>query len=488
MNANYLRHDPSSRGFMSSKTFRNLFFSWASYQKIEFRQMCDWCGSTPSVLACDATKIGIAYSNCSIPPIERPASDDIIETPHRRYDRCFLSSAVNESNENVSKKDKAVAIRDSRKHAKLIFSTATGYIQQESLTPMQLTTRNTNLLSNFPTSCKALLQRLFSTQLSTDQMKCTAKLFYILSFDAPLRSFVPEAFLPKLKKLIIDINNSSDINFNSFYQESLKFNPTLGNFVLAFNDESTFDRDALSVLIYITETIDLVHSDDVDAAPPSPLDGSYNPPRLGRAYYFTSSGKQLRSVRQFSMDVKGKGQSKKTHDDLPTNSSCSKKYPIVAMKGSTFLFLWFCPMHGHCYGFHIVNGSEGRKDPCFSLYTHLTDAPDTIFYDFACSLEEYCLNRESGFYKNTRFFHDVFHGYSHSCSSVYSSKRLLDHRSVNSSLCEQFNSYLQCIKSSAKHMSQVRFMFYVQFMIHIWNEKKKLSYTRKLKVAASGGR
>ena len=100
-------------------------------------------------------------------------------------------------------------------------------------------------------------------------MKCTAKVFYILSFEAPLRSFVPQAFLTSFKKLICDINNLLNTTFNSFYQESLKLNPTLGNFVLAYNTaESSFDRDALAVLSYITETIDVIHSNDVDAAPP----------------------------------------------------------------------------------------------------------------------------------------------------------------------------------------------------------------------------
>jgi len=36
------------------------------------------------------------------------------------------------------------------------------------------------------------------------------------------------------------------------------------------------------------------------------------------------------------------------------------------------LFLWFCPAHGHCYGFHVIPGSEGRKDPANSLYTFLS--------------------------------------------------------------------------------------------------------------------
>ena len=133
-----------------------------------------------------------------------------------------------------------------------------------------------------------------------------------------------------------------------------------------------------------------------------------------------------------------------------------------------------------------MNGSEGRKDPACSLYNHLEVAPEIIYYNFACSLEEYCMNREAGYFKNKQFFYDIFHGYNHTCSKIYSSKNLIHLNSVNSSICEQFNSYLQCIKSSAKQMSQEHFMFFLQYMIRLWNEKKKKSFMKKLNIALSG--
>ena len=104
-------------------------------------------------------------------------------------------------------------------------------------------------------------------------------------------------------------------------------------------------------------------------------------------------------------------------------------------------------------------------------------APRIVFYDFGCQLEEYCLNRESGFFKETQFFHDAFHGYGHTCPSVYSSlKSITDKRLFNESICEQFNAFLQNIRASSKHMNQVNFTFFAQFMIDIWNEKKKKSF------------
>ena len=146
-------------------------------------------------------------------------------------------------------------------------------------------------------------------------------------------------------------------------------------------------------------------------------------------------------------------------------------------------FLWFCPQHGHCLGYHIITGSEGRKDAHASLYTHLHKPPSNIFYDFACSLSEYSKNRESGFFADTRFFHDIFHGYSHKCCHTYKCNRLDGMNAINTSICEQFNSFLQRIKSSAKLMKQSHFSFYVQFFIHQWNLKILQSNEKRMNIA-----
>ena len=67
------------------------------------------------------------------------------------------------------------------------------------------------------------------------------------------------------------------------------------------------------------------------------------------------------------------------------------------------------------------------------------------------------MNRESGFFKDCYVFYDILHGYCHTCSSIYSSQPFTEFTSVNKSLCEQFNSFPQCNKASAKQISQVCF-------------------------------
>ena len=198
----------------------------------------------------------------------------------------------------------------------------------------------------------------------------------------------------------------------------------------------------------------VIHAVDVKSEDPLPIEGTYNPPRDGRAYYFSSHGQQLRQMRSFPIDME---------KEKSNSALCTKNYPVVGRKGTSYLFLWFCPLHGHCYGYHMIPFSEGRKDPSSSLYMFKEHAPEIVMYDFSCKLDEYVRNRESGYYGKTRFFHDIFHGYTHKCGSTFRSDRLRGLEVLNTSICEQFNPFLQCVKKSSKLMTQVHFNFYVQF-------------------------
>ena len=95
----------------------------------------------------------------------------------------------------------------------------------------------------------------------------------------------------------------------------------------------------------------------------------------------------------------------------------------------------------------MIPGHEGRKDPACSAYAYMETAPLEMFYDFSCQLDEYCLNREPGFWKRTRFYHDTFHGICHSFAIVYTSSRLKILRKTNT---EQ--TYAFCNISSIQHV------------------------------------
>ena len=135
------------------------------------------------------------------------------------------------------------------------------------------------------------------------------------------------------------------------------------------------------VILFIRYLIKFVSDMGITPAdPPVPQSSTYNPPKFGSAYYFSSSGQKLCNIRKFSIDCENK---KLAYDDPPSeHDRCEKYYSKtnISAPGTSSLFLWFCPNHGHCYGFHMTKA--GRKDPYASLYAYLENPPRDIFMTF----------------------------------------------------------------------------------------------------------
>ena len=114
-----------------------------------------------------------------------------------------------------------------------------------------------------------------------------------------------------------------------------KYNVYLEPFITSFVQNDVLDRDAASFLHYLVHRIrstSLLFPDVPDAAE---IPNSYNPPKNGCFYYFNPNGSRIRNNRPFSIDEEGNT----VHDDEPTTSSCSKKYPNIAKRGTSFIFL-----------------------------------------------------------------------------------------------------------------------------------------------------
>ena len=211
---------------------------------------------------------------------------------------------------------------------------------------------------------------------------------------------------------------------------------------------------------HLIEIVNEVHMNDLPPVEPQPIPGSYYPPN-GIAYYFSPTGEQLRRLPKYKVVKTSKTPN---FDDNPlVDKQCTKNYPGVSHGGYGYMFVYFCPIHGHSYGFHLINGSEGRKDAFAALYKYKKTMPEHLFYDFACQLSEYCLNREPHLFINTKFWHDLFHSVTHVCGNNFKSVCIEGLEGINTEICEQFNGFLQCIKYTGSHLSQEHFMFFVQF-------------------------
>ena len=92
------------------------------------------------------------------------------------------------------KKDEEKKIREARAHMKAIMKSI-GMCCQNNEVDETFELHNRQLLDVFASLCKPLLRRVSSQNLSLDQLSSATQLFYMLSFESPLRTFLPHRLL-----------------------------------------------------------------------------------------------------------------------------------------------------------------------------------------------------------------------------------------------------------------------------------------------------
>ena len=295
-----------------------------------------------------------------------------------------------------------------------------------------------------------------------------AKLLLLLAGDAPISAVMPFRYHQHILNTCAAVRNEKP--FHNKLDEMNEYGMEISRALLK-STQYSYALECVDFVEYLVDQVTKTHVIDHTTQEPCAIPNSYNPEN-GTAYYFTPHGNQIHNQPKYTIDQKHVN-----YDDLPdVDEMCQKRFPRLSYGGYGYMFLWFCPIHGHCYGFHLISGAEGRKDPFSSLYKYLPEAPEDIFYDFACQYSEYCLNREPYYFRCTRFWHDLFHGIPHKCGKAFKSSRVSSLTGINSEICEQFNSYLQCIKYTGSHLSQPHSMFFVQFFIYLWNRDKTTNF------------
>ena len=275
-----------------------------------------------------------------------------------------------------------------------------------------------------------LLTLIWRTQ-EADLIQSMAKLTLLLVGDAPISSVTPFRYHKHLLDICSCVINGDLTNNN--LQQMKQYGLHLYD-TLTVSIAHGFGIQCAKFYQYLVDEVVKVHAKDRNEPQVNVITDTYNP-TSGIAYYFTKHGNQIRQQPEFEINQ----YSKTYDDDSIVDERCSKKFPSVSYDGYSYMFLWFCPTHGHCYGFHLISGAEGRKDPFSSLYKYKPEAPEELFYDFACQLNEYCLNRVPEYFRDIRFWHDLFHGVTHKCGKNFKSTRVCGMSGVNSEICEQFN-------------------------------------------------
>ena len=130
-----------------------------------------------------------------------------------------------------------------------------------------------------------------------------------------------------------------------------------------------------------------------------------------------------------------------------------------------FICVWFCPIHGHCYGYHIIKGAECPKDAFVSCTKYMEKPPEEIYYDKACHLMiiVLILNRASVYFRDAQFWFDRFHSTNHKCRDNHRCQDITGLFHGDTSICEQYNSHLRYFRYISTHLTQpVCFVFSFQ--------------------------
>ena len=149
--------------------------------------------------------------------------------------------------------------------------------------------------------------------------KSFAGIFKLLGYSCAVDSIFPVFFCTKFRN-----ERQSFFDFNLLSQESSFFSHDLSYFLDSITIETS--NPAHSLFCYCVDFVLAVHCDDISPEPALKIPGTYNPPKYGRAYYFTDHGHQVRQMRRFPIDKKIKhGQ---IYDDAP-DTRCEKRFHFL---------------------------------------------------------------------------------------------------------------------------------------------------------------
>ena len=252
---------------------------------------------------------------------------------------------------------------------------------------------------------KDFVEPILFENLRKDYLELCAEFLHSLSGDDFIATIIPPRCIPLLQEIFSKIERNE--NCSHELGKMHKYNPHIPDLFWIASDAGKVD-ELINLLMYFIERIESVHYKNPNPTEVNEIPNSYD---LRRG---TEKGNQLRQMPTYKADIELEKKKKKDVYALE-DQECRKKYPLVSFGGYSYILLWFCPLHGHSYGFHLIDGAEGRKDPFCSLLKYIPEMPEELFYDFACSLSEYCLNREPDLFKNTCFWHDLFHAIGHIC-------------------------------------------------------------------------
>ena len=329
--------------FMSPKTFINWLFGWLAAFKIDFRQSIDpWCKHSPQILAGDGTHIGVSVRNMKLAhPVNSADDGRCLKAIHRWYDRVLMPKKCH------------------RLHMRYLANKYLKKIKPNEYMDMdQEATKTHEMLqyagTKYGQEVNSFLLCFAQKTEEHEVLHCMACILHMLSGDGAISTVVPFGCHEVLLSTCEDIESNIPVHGKL---EELKHWGTDISHLLKIGIVHDVSGMMVAFCRYLVQHVIAMHSRNRNPPDPTPIPNSYKPAE-GTAYYFTPSGQQLRKMPSYDID----GNTKYNYDDRPeVEDPCTKNYPSVSFGGFGYLFLWFCPVHGHSYGFHLIAGGRDAK-------------------------------------------------------------------------------------------------------------------------------
>lgn len=214
-----------------------------------------------------------------------------------------------------------------------------------------------------------------------------------------------------------------------------------------------------------------------EAGVPDLFDERPNPLTTGLRYFLSPSGATIRN--QWPLPA-GATQASVMYKDESASGCRKKRFQFVGNRQRSSIWIMVCMRHETIIGFHIMPFGEGCRDLIYPLYRFKEKPPSQIWCDFACGCSETAQNYLPEYFTDTAWYHDVFHGYTHLCPSVFESKDMPFYSALNTSIMEQINSFLQplrgILKSGTTKLATA--MVWLEAFAMDWNERKYRASSR----------
>lgn len=195
-----------------------------------------------------------------------------------------------------------------------------------------------------------------------------------------------------------------------------------------------------------------------------------DPGQTGIRYMMSDSGRYVRVQWPVPSGAELSG----SNIEMSADGCTKRRVRMINNRARTQLWVSMCMVHECVVGYHLME-HEGRRDCLLPLYAFLRNPPKILFYDFACNASATALNLLPEYFARTHFCHDCFHGFKHTCPFIFK-VHTDEFRATNTSLMEQFNSFLQTIRGVLRSGSTLlpTAMFWFDVFVAVWNSRKPI--------------